>query len=393
MTTKNMDWSDPTLGQSHDPHRRIVMLGLASWATLGLQACGGGGGTTTPPKVAVVSTLAGSGAADWADGTGVDAKFNHPNGLALDTSGNVYVSDEFNHRIRIISTAGVVSNYAGSGNTNADGDGEFAEGTGTGASFFHPNGICLLTNGDLIVADAQNHRLRRITSSRVVSTYVGSDAHDLFGNGIYGEGTGTGAGFVSPSVVALDQSGQIFVADNSIEGALRFVDRSSVTTTLIENLATKLGEDGFCYVTGMALDATNRRLYFSVEALHKIYVMNLLGQDIQLLAGSTEGHADGVGSSASFRTPMGLALDPEGNLIVADYGNHLIRKVTPAGLVTSVAGSGEIDSSTPGNFGVFRDGTGTAAAFNCPLAVAVDTHGNIFVSDTYNHRIRKITWA
>jgi sugar lactone lactonase YvrE len=121
--------------------------------------------------------------------------------------------------------------------------------------------------------------------------------------------------------------------------------------------------------------------------------MNLLGQDIQLLAGSTAGHADGVGSSASFRTPMGLALDPEGNLIVADYGNHLIRKVTPAGLVTSVAGSGEIDSSTPGNFGVFRDGTGTAAAFNCPLAVAVDTHGNIFVSDTYNHRIRKITWA
>ena len=228
MTTKNMDWSDPALGQPHDPHRRIVMLGLASWATLGLQACGGGGGTTTPPKVAVVSTLAGSGAADWADGTGVDAKFNHPNGLALDTSGNVYVSDEFNHRIRIISTAGVVSNYAGSGNTNADGDGEFAEGTGTGASFFHPNGICLLTNGDLIVAD---------------------------------------------------------------------------------------------------------------------------------------------------------------------YGNHLIRKVTPAGLVTSVAGSGEIDSSTPGNFGVFRDGTGSAAAFNCPLAVAVDTHGNIFVSDTYNHRIRKITWA
>jgi len=185
--------------------------------------------------------------------------------VAVDSSGNVYVTDENNHRIRKITTNGVVSTLAG---TNAEG---FKDGTASTAQFYYPYGVAVDSSGNVYVADSNNHRIRKITPEGVVTTF----------------------------------------------------------------------------------------------------------------AGSTEGFADGTGNTAQFYYPAGVAVDSSGNVYVTDNGNHRIRKITSAGVVSIIAGDG-----TPG----YANGTGTEAQFNYPYGVAVDSSGNVYVADAGNHRIRKIEY-
>ena len=148
----------------------------------------------------VVSTLAGSGTSGYADGTGTSAQFNYPSGVAVDGAGNVYVADRYNHRIRKITTSGVVSTLAGS--TSG-----YTDGTGTSAKFYYPSGVAVDGAGNVYVADLSNHRIRKITASGVVSTLAGS------GTSGYTDGTGTSAKFTYPTGVAVDGAGNVYVAD------------------------------------------------------------------------------------------------------------------------------------------------------------------------------------
>ena len=315
-----------------------------------------------------VTTLAGSGVAGYADRTGVAAQFKSPTSVAVDSSGTAYVADLGNHRIRKITPAGVVTTLAGSG------VGGFADGTGAAAQFKSPAGVAVDSSGTLYVADFYNQRIRKITQAGVVTTLAGSTAG-------FADGTGSGAQFNGPNSVAVDPSGTVYVADY-YNNRIRKITPAGVVTTLAGSTAGFADGTGagaqFYSPVGVAVDASGA-VYVADYGNKRIRKITPAGV-VTTLAGSTAGSTDGTGGAAQFKNPYGVAVDSSGTVYVADYGDHRIRKITPAGAVTTLAGS------TAG----FADGTGTAAKFNYPEGVAVDSAGTVYVADTSNHRIRNI---
>ncbi|HEY9765279.1 MAG TPA: NHL repeat-containing protein [Chroococcales cyanobacterium] len=270
----------------------------------------------SPDQGLLASTLAG-GKAGYADGKGGLASFlfdSDSAGLVVDGQGNLFVADSGNDRIRKIEPDGTVSTLAGSVKGHSDG-------ASTVAKFKTPVGIALDGSGNFFVADAGNNRIRKISPSGEVSTLAGSVEG-------YADGQGAVAKFRLPGGIATDGSGSIYVADTG------------------NNLIRKISPDGI----------------------------------VSTFAGRDEGYADGQGAAAKFKMPVGIALDGKGNLFVADAGNNRIRKISPSGVVSTLAGSE----------GDYADGVGPAAMFRDPRGIAVDGGGNLYVSDKGNFRIRKI---
>ena len=329
--------------------------------------CTGHEGTGGGDAELMVTTLAGSTAGS-ADGTGLAAQFYAPRGVAVDTAGNVYVADYSNHRIRKITPGGVVTTLAGS--TQG-----YADGTGAAAQFRYPFGVAVDTAGNVYVADYGNNRIRKITPSGVVTTLAGS----TYG---YADGTGAAAQFRYPFGVAVDAADNIYVADQQ-NHRIRKITPAGIVTTVAGNDSAGF-TDGttesaqFDSPTGVAVDASGA-IYIADYFNHRIRMITP-GGVVTTLAGSTQGFADGTGSAAQFDYAYGVTVDAVGNVFVADTNNRRIRKITSSGVVTTLAGSTE----------GFADGTGSSAQFNFPSSVAVDTAGNVYVADTANHRIRKI---
>jgi glucose/arabinose dehydrogenase len=323
-------------------------------------------------KLAVVTTLAG-GTGGTADGTGGSAQFSAPTGVAVFPNGNVVVVDTSSHRIRLVTPAGVVTTLAGSGNS-------FAEGTGSAAAFSLPFGVAVLPNGNIVVADRDNHRIRLVTLAGVVTTLAGSTAGFL-------DGTGAAAQFNNPQGVAVFPNGNIVVADTS-NHRIRLVTPAGVVTTLAGNNSGGNFVDGTGAVAGF-----NRPYGVAVLPNGNIVVADVNNGRIRLvtpegvvttLAGASAGGGflDATGTAAQFNNPSGVAVLPNGNIVVTDGVNNRIRLITmPSGVVTTLAGSGS----------TFADGTGTAAGFTFPRGIAVLPSGVIVVGDTDNSRIRLIT--
>jgi sugar lactone lactonase YvrE len=329
----------------------------------------------------VVTTLAGlAGSYGSADGTGSAARFNFPSGVAVDSAGNVYVADEFNDTIRKVTPAGVVTTLAGlAGNSGS------ADGTGSAAQFFQPVGVAVDSAGNVYVADGANNTIRKITSAGVVTTLAGQAGS--FGSA---DGTGTAAQFYNPSGVAVDGAGNVYVADYA-NHTIRKITSAGVVTTLAGLAGSPGNADGtgsaarFNIPSGVAVDSAGN-LYvaeFGNSTIRKVTPAGVV-TTVAGLAGSL-GSADGTGSAARFYNPSGVAVDTNGSVYVADYGNHTIRKITSAGVVTTLAGL----AGSPGS----ADGTGSAARFNVPTGVAVDSAGNVYVADSGNCTIRKVTPA
>ncbi|MCW1924498.1 hypothetical protein OKA05_18170 [Luteolibacter arcticus] len=320
----------------------------------------------------VVSSFAGSGSTGTTDGGPTAARFNYPTGVALDASGNLFVADQYNNKIRKVTSAGVVTTLAGSGGQGS------ADGTGTAATFNYPHGLTVDSAGNLIVADRYNHRIRRVTQTGVVTTFAGSTAS-------YWDGSGTGAGFYEPTGVSVDAGGNVYVAD-SFNHKIRKITSAGVVTTVA---GTNMAKDGsgtsasFNKPEGVAIDADGN-VFVADASNNKIRKITGAGVVTTFAGSGNPGSADGVGTAASFNQPKGVAVDASGNVYVADSANHKIRKITAAGVVTTLAGS-----ASPSNM----DGTGTAAGFGFPSGVAVDASGNVFVADYNNRKIRKITPA
>jgi sugar lactone lactonase YvrE len=321
----------------------------------------------------VVTTFAGSGAPGSADGAGTAATFYIPWGVATDSSGNVYVADVNNNKIRKITPLGVVTTLAGSG---AQGS---ADGTGTAATFNQPYAVATDTSGNVYVADTYSLKIRKITPAGMVTTLAGSGS---FGST---DGTGTAATFGYPRGIATDSSGNVYVGDGT-NNKIRKITPAGMVTTLAGSGASGSADGTGAAATffrpyGVATDFSGN-VYVADTQNSKIRAITPAGVVTTLAGSGAQGSVDGTGTAATFYYPDGVAVDSSGNVYVADYMINKIRKITPAGVVTTLAGSG-----AQGN----ADGTGSAATFYGPAGVAVDSSGNIYVADTQNEKIRKIT--
>ncbi|NDZ14031.1 NHL repeat-containing protein [Variovorax sp. WS11] len=318
---------------------------------------------------AQVSTLAGSAAPGFADDTGNAARFNSPDGIAVDPSGNVYVADFNNNRIRKITPAGVVTTWAGSGTAG------FADDTGTAAQFNGPWGIAVDLSGNVYVAENINHKIRKITPVGVVTTLAGS------GTAGSADGPGGTAQFNYPSGLAIDASGNVYVADDHM---IRKITPNGVVSTLA-GTTTSGSTDGaglvarFNWPYSLTVD-TSGNVYVADTWNHAIRKITPAGVVARFAGTGTAGSADGTSSNAQFSFPSSVAVDTSGNVYVSELGNHAIRKITPAGVVTKLAGSG-----TAG----LADGIGTTAQFNNPWDVKLDAGDNLYVAT--DNAIRKIT--
>jgi len=320
-------------------------------------------------KEVQVSTLAGSTYGP-ADGLGTSAQFDKPCGVAVDGQGNVYVADAWNHKIRKITPEGMVSTLAGSIRG-------FANGPGISAQFYEPYGIAVDTQGNVYVADGiGNHKIRKITPEGVVSTLAGS----IQG---YADGPGDTAQFDTPFGIAVDTQGIVYVADTK-NNKIRKITPNGMVSTLAGNDVDESANNSVVFTQfnspyGVAVDVQGN-VYVADSENHKISKITPDGV-LSILAGSTKGFADGSGDSTKLNTPYGVAVDADGNVYVADYWNHKIRVINQNGELSTLAGSET----------GFNDGSGAMAKFTLPSGVAIDEQGNVYVADSDNNKIRKIT--
>ncbi len=303
------------------------------------------------------------------DGNGATAKFNKLFGITIDIAGNLYVADLPNRRIRKITATGVVTTFAGSGASGS------VDGTGTSAQLNRPTDIVFdKTTNNFFVVENEAHKIRKITSAAVVTTLVGSTQG-------FADGTGSLAQFNSPVGITVDSSGNLFIVDKA-NHKIRKVTQTGIVTTIAG------GASGFADGTGTnAMFAAPS--FITSDASGNLYVTDLGNQKIRkitpagvvtTLAGSTVGFANGVGLNAQFSFPAGVAIDANGNLYISDKNNNQIRKISQTGLVTTIAGG------TAG----FADGIGTNARFQNPNGICIDNDGILYVTDQLNFRIRKI---
>jgi streptogramin lyase len=275
----------------------------------------------------VIDTIAGNSFQGSANGTGKQASFNFPTGIAVDASGNVYVADNGNNLIRKITPAGVVSTFAGSGSPG------YADGTtGTQASFNSPNGIAVDANGNIYVADTYNNLVRKITPGGAVSTLA--------------------SGFSEPHGVAVDAAGNVYVTDTE-NNLIRKITPAGVITTLAGS-----GSSGSTNGTGNQA-SFNSPYGIAVDAAGNVYVT-----DTGLVRKITPA---GVVSTLATVGGLGITTDSSGNVYVGDGINDVVDKITSSGTVTTLA-----------------------SGFNAPYGVAADAAGNVYITDSYNYLIIKI---
>ncbi len=276
-----------------------------------------------------IITAAGNGSSSFSGdgGAATNASLAYPRGVAVDSVGNLFVADYENNRIRKAGTNGIITTLAGNGSYGFSGDG----GAATNASLYYPYGVAVDNVGNLFIADSDNDRIREVGTNGIITTVAGNGNSGFSGDG----GAATNTSLYYPYGVAVDSVGNLFIADSDND-RIREVSTNGIITTVAGN-----GSYGF---SGDGGAATNASLYY----------------------------------------PYGVAVDSVGNLFVADNDNERIREVGTNGIITTVAGNG--------SHGFYGDGNvATNASIYSPYGVAVDNLGNLFIADCYNDRIRQVS--
>jgi trimeric autotransporter adhesin len=283
--------------------------------------------------------------------------------------------------------AQTINTFAGTGSAGYSGDG-FSAGT---AQLKNPSGVALDASGNVYVADYLNHRVRKITPTGTISTVAGSSSAGAFG----GDGGPATAAFLNqPAAVAFDGSGNMYITDN-INNRIRKVDASGTITTVAGGASGGYSGDGGAataalinHPVGIATDAAGN-VYFSDEGNNMVRKITVTTGIISKVAGSgTAGYTGdgGAATLARLNQPKMIAIDASGNVLIADWLNHSIRKVTPSGTITTICGNGTAGFTGEG-------GPASAARLNSPYGICVDRDGNILIYDSWNNRIRKINTA
>jgi len=328
-----------------------------------------------------VTTVAGSGnCCSLGDGGPATGAWMYPYGLTLDGGGNLYIADGYNERIRKLSAAGIITTAAGNGTQGYSGDG----GAATGAELYFPYAVAVDAGGNLRIADSGNQRIRSVSVAGTIATIVGGAIGDG-GPGVFGY-------LNQPSGVARDNAGNTYIADTN-DNRVRKVAANGTITTVAGTGAAGFTGDGAVAASaqlnaprGLALDASGS-LYIADTNNYRVRKVSAAGT-ITTVAGNGRccGYTGdgGAATSAQIGIPYGLAMDSSGNLYISDIDNNLIRKVTTSGTITTVAGNGSYSYSGDG-------GPATSAGFKEPYGVAADASGNLYIADTYNYRIRMVS--
>ncbi len=334
----------------------------------------------------VINTIAGNGSQGYTgdNGPAVNATFHDPAGLAIDASGNLYIADEDNNAIRKVA-GGIITTLAGNGNYGYSGD----NGPATSAKLGFPPAVAVDGAGNLYIADQFNQRIRLVNAAGTISTFAGSGAQNFLGDG----GAATSATLNEPQGVALGASGSLLIADTG-NSRVRQVAGGTINTVAGDGGFRFSGDGGpavdaaLSGAQGVAVDGSGN-LFIADGGNNRIREVSSAGI-ISTVAGngtSLPGDPGGNGSpatSANLSSPGDVTLDTLGDFFIADTNDHVIRQVNPAGLISTVAGDGI--------YGYSGDhGPATNASLSTPLGIAVDASGNLFIADAPNCVVREVS--
>ncbi len=334
-----------------------------------------------------ISTYAGQNSLFGEDYPGVNAEFGMPQNIAADAAGNIYVADIDNHRIRMLNaTTGKVSTVAGAGIAGYEdgfsGDG----GPATAAHLYYPSAMTFDAAGNLYICDQDNQRIRKVNTSGIISTIAGNGTAGYAGNGT----SALAAEFQYPTGIAVDATGNIYICDNN-NHRIRKISASGIITTVAGNGVAGFNLDGVLgtsaelnYPADVAVDATGN-VYISDQENSRIRKIDPLGIITTIVGTGTAGYSGdgGLATDAQIAFPQGIKIDHSGNLYIADAGNNCVRMVDGTGFITTLAGSHLRGFSGDG-------GPALVAKLNDPSGVAVDQWGNLYIADSRNYRLREI---
>jgi sugar lactone lactonase YvrE len=299
---------------------------------------------------------------------------SNPSAVVIDKNGNMFVADQYHHVIRKI-TGGVLTTFAGAGTAG------FSNGSGTAAKFNYPTGLAVDAAGNVYVADLGNQMIRKISPSGLVSTVAGEPEKAGSNDGI-----GGAARFHSPMGLAVDNANNLYVADAG-NHLIRKISPAGEVITLAGRAGVVGNANGatsaatFNYPAGIAIDAGGT-LYVADEGNHEIRKVTPSGAVTTVAGAGSPGYSDGHGTAAKFHYPNGIIIH-YGTLYITDASNHLIRTMSPAGIVSTLAGMPGIPGDT--------NGIPEASRFDNPSGIALDANGIIYVADKSNHKIRKLS--
>ncbi|MBL8235968.1 MAG: hypothetical protein JNM66_01010 [Bryobacterales bacterium] len=334
----------------------------------------------------IIGTVAGTGTAGFGgdNGPAVSAALNEPGGVDVDSLGNLYIADFLNSRIRKVSPSGIITTVAGTGVPGFSGDGAAA----TAAQLNYPSAVEVDSAGNIYIADTSNHRIRKVTPAGIISTIAGNGTAGFGGD----SGQATAAALWFPLGVTRDPAGNLYIAD-AYNNRIRKITPAGVITTMAGNGTDGFSGDGAAATaaalsqpSATAIDAAGN-LFIADRFNHRIRKVTP-GGIITTVAGNGTGgfDSDGVAATAAaLFYPSDIAVDFNNNLYIADQGNNRTRKITPGGIISTVAGNG-----TPGFSG--DGGPGANAQLNVPVGVTVDGATLVYTADSLNHRIRRITF-
>ncbi|HEX6290918.1 MAG TPA: SMP-30/gluconolactonase/LRE family protein [Herpetosiphonaceae bacterium] len=331
----------------------------------------------------IITTVAGGGSTLGDGGPATSARLFDAYDVVLGPDGSLYIADAWDGRIRKVAPNGVITTVAGNGNYGFSGDG----GPATSATLGFPIGLALGPDGSLYIADAGNNRIRKVSPSGIITTAAGTGAQGFSGDG----GVATAAQLNFPTDVRVDTAGRLYITDSSNQ-RIRRVDASGVITSLVGGGST-LGDGGPATNARLANPSgiwvgVDGSLYIADASHHRIRRVDTNGM-ISTMAGTGSAGYVGIGdgyaaTQARLNDPSAMAWGPDGSLYIADTGQHRIRKVSPDGVITTVAGNG-----TPGFGG--DGGQGIYAMLGYPGGIGVGADGSLYIADTWNNRIRKVS--